>query len=538
MINSRCIPAALALALTVLTLPALAADASATATAAGAAVPAFDLEADVERTLKTFDVPGIAIAIVKDGKVIAARGFGVRKLGDPAPVDGKTLFEVASNSKAFTAATLSMLVDEGKLAWDDPVTKHLPGFQMNDAYVTGQMTVRDLLTHRSGLGLGAGDLLWWPATNFSDDEIIERLRYVKPATSFRASYAYDNLLYIVAGKIIAAKTGKPWGEAVRERILTPLGMTTTTTSVADEAGNPDVASPHSRIGDRISVVKEMPVPNAAGAVGINTNAEDIARWMMVLLDQGKLDSVGKQGRLFSEARSRDMWSMQTPIAIRDPQPALAATKPNFYGYGLGFNLRDYHGIKLVQHGGALVGFYSTVVMAPEAKLGVAILTNAENSGSMQALQWRILDHYLNVPASDWIGLVSGVEQERHREEVQKVGKAATARAVKSQPSLALAAYDGDYEDPWYGKVTIRQEGGRHVMRFTRTPDLEGTLEHFQHDTFIVRWKDRNFNADAYVTFSLNPDGSIERIRMQPVSAETDFSYDFQDLALTPVKKEK
>jgi hypothetical protein len=282
----------------------------------------------------------------------------------------------------------------------------------------------------------------------------------------------------------------------------------------------------------------MPVPNAAGAVGINTNAEDIARWMMVLLDQGKLDAVGKQGRLFSEARSRDMWSMQTPIAIRDPQPALAATKPNFYGYGLGFNLRDYHGIKLVQHGGALVGFYSTVVMVPEAKLGVAILTNAENSGSMQALQWRILDQYLNVPASDWIGLVSGVEQERHREEVQKVGKAATARAVKSQPSLALAAYDGDYEDPWYGKVTIRQEGGRQVMRFTRTPALEGTLEHFQHDTFIVRWKDRNLNADAYVTFSLNPDGSIERIRMQPVSAETDFSYDFQDLALTPVKKEK
>lgn len=536
MINFERIPAALALALTVLTLPALAADTAPAAVTANA--PAFDLQADVERTLKTFDVPGIAIAIVKDGKVIAARGFGMRKLGDPAPVDGKTLFEVASNSKAFTAATLSMLVDEGKLAWDDPVTKHLPGFQMNDAYVTGQMTVRDLLTHRSGLGLGAGDLLWWPATDFSDDEIIERLRYVKPATSFRASYAYDNLLYIVAGKIIAAKTGKPWGEAVRERILTPLGMNTTTTSVADEAGNPDVASPHSLVGDRISVIKEMPVPNAAGAVGINTNAEDIARWMMVLLDQGKLDSVGKQGRLFSEARSRDMWSMQTPIAIRDPQPALAATKPNFYGYGLGFNLRDYHGIKLVQHGGALVGFYSTVVMVPEAKLGVAILTNAENSGSMQALQWRILDQYLNVPASDWIGLVSGVEQERHREEVQKVGKAATARAVKSQPSLALAAYDGEYEDPWYGKVTITRQGSKHLMRFTRTPALEGTLEHFQHDTFIVRWKDRNLNADAYVTFSLNPDGSIERIRMQPVSAETDFSYDFQDLALTPVKKEK
>jgi CubicO group peptidase (beta-lactamase class C family) len=534
--------AALALVFSALSLPALAAaDVAASAPAAPAAAttapaPAFDLEADVNRTLKTFDVPGIAIAIVKDGKVIAARGFGVRKLGDPAPVDGKTLFEVASNSKAFTAATLSMLVDEGKLAWDDPVTKHLPGFQMHDSYVTGQMTVRDLLTHRSGLGLGAGDLLWWPTTTFSTDEIVDRLRYVKPATSFRASYAYDNLLYIVAGKIIAAKTGKPWGEAIHERILAPLGMNTTTTSVADEAGNPDVASPHSKIDDRIAVVKPMPVPNAVGAVGINTSAEDIARWMMVLLDQGKLDSVGKPGRLFSEARSRDMWSMQTPIAIRDPKPALAATRPNFSGYGLGFNLRDYHGMKLAQHGGALQGFYSTVVMVPEAKLGVAILTNAENSGSMQALQWRILDQYLNVPASDWIGLVSGVEQERHREELQKVGKAATARAAASKPSLALAAYDGEYEDPWYGKVTIRQEGKKHILTFTRTPDLTGELEHFQHDTFIVRWKERNFNADAYVTFALNPDGSIERIRMQPVSNETDFSYDFQDLALVPVKK--
>src|SRR5471032_517738 len=188
------------------------------------AVPAYNLDADVNTILKTFDVPGIAVAIVKDGKVVVAKGFGVRKLGAPAPVDGRTLFEIASNSKAFTAATLAMLVDEGKLSWDDPVTKHLPGFRMYDSYVTGEMTVRDLLTHRSGLGLGAGDLLWWPTTNFSTNEIVEKLRYIKPATSFRSRYAYDNLLYIVAGQIIAAKTGKPWGEAVRERILTPLGM--------------------------------------------------------------------------------------------------------------------------------------------------------------------------------------------------------------------------------------------------------------------------------------------------------------------------
>jgi CubicO group peptidase (beta-lactamase class C family) len=173
---------------------------------------------------------------------VAARGFGVRKLGAPDKVDGKTLFEVASNSKAFTAAALAMLVDEGKLAWDDPVTKHLPDFQMYDAYVTHEMTVRDLLTHRSGLGLGAGDLLWWPTTSFSTDEIIHKLRYIAPSTSFRSSYAYDNLLYIVAGKIIAAKSGKTWGETIHERILAPVGMTGTTTSLAENEGNPNVAN--------------------------------------------------------------------------------------------------------------------------------------------------------------------------------------------------------------------------------------------------------------------------------------------------------
>ncbi|MRW88112.1 serine hydrolase [Pseudoduganella sp. FT26W] len=488
---------------------------------------------DVRRALKTFDVPGMAIAIVMNGEVLSARGYGVRKLGEPTPVDGKTLFEVASNSKAFTAATLAMLVDEGKLAWDDPVTKHLPGFQMYDSYVTGQMTVRDLLTHRSGLGLGAGDLLWWPSTNFSTDEIIERLRYVKPATSFRASYAYDNLLYIVAGKIIAEKTGKPWGEAVQERILTPLGMNGTKTSVAEMLATSDYSAPHSKIRDKISVVKPMPVPNAVGAVGINTNAEDIGRWMSLLLNQGKMED-GKQ--LFSSKQAAELWSEQTPMRIRDPKPALAATKPNFMAYGLGFQLRDYRGYKVAMHGGALQGFYSTVLMVPEKKFGIAILTNAENSAAMASLYYTMLDLVLDAPVkTDWIKVYAEQEAAMHKEELERQGKETTARAAASKPSLPLASYDGEYEDAWYGKASIRAEGGKHVMRFERTPDLSGELEHFQHDTFIVRWKERNFNADAYVTFALNPDGSIERMKMAPISTETDFSYDFRDLSFTPVK---
>lgn len=533
------IAAAIVLAFSSIAVPALAADTAPVTAAAAAPAPAFDLERDVNSALKLFDVPGIAIAIVKDGKVVTTKGFGVRKLGEPAAVDAQTLFEVASNSKGFTAAALAMLVDEGKLAWDDPVTKHLPGFQMHDSYVTGAMTIRDLLTHRSGLGLGAGDLLWWPTTTFTTDEIIEKLRYIRPATSFRNSYAYDNLLYIVAGKIIADKAGKSWGEAMHERILAPLGMTGTTTSLAENAGNPDVATAHSKINGKIAAVKSMPVPNAVGAVGINTNAEDIAKWMMLLLDEGKIagvtDKDGKPARLLSEKQARELWTAQTPVKIGEPKPALAATKPNFSAYGLGFQLRDYKGMKVAMHGGALQGFYSRVLMVPEAKLGVAILTNAENGGSMTALQWRILDHYLLAAPSDWLALVSKVEQDQHAEEVKKQGKASSARAAKSQPSLPLAAYDGEYEDAWYGKVVIKPEGRKHILSFTRTPDLTGELEHWQHDTFIVRWKERNFNADAYVTFSLNPDGSIDRVKMAPVSTETDFSYDFQDLNLVPVK---
>jgi CubicO group peptidase (beta-lactamase class C family) len=508
-----------------------------------AADAAYNLDADVARVLKNFDVPGLAIAVVKDGKVVVARGFGVRKLGDATPVDGKTLFEIASNSKAFTAAALAMLVDDGKLAWDDPVTKHLPDFQMYDAYVTKEMTVRDLLTHRSGLGLGAGDLMWWPTTSFSTDEIIHNLRYIRPATSFRNSYAYDNLLYIVAGKIIAQKSGKSWGDTMRERILTPVGMTATTTSLAENAGNPNVANAHSKIDGKIAAVKAMPVANAVGAVGINTNAEDIARWMNVLLDGGKLagagkDAAGKEIRLFSAAQSREMWTPQTPMKISEPKPALAATKPNFFAYGLGFQLRDYKGQKLAQHGGALQGFYSRVVMVPESKLGIAILTNAESGGAMTALQYRLLDQYLGAAPSDWIKLIGDVEAEAHAKEQARLKTATTARAAKSKPSLALAAYDGDYQDAWYGKATIKAVGNKRVLSFAKTPDLTGELEHFQHDTFIVRWKERNFNADAYVTFSLNPDGSIERMKMAPVSTDTDFSYDFADLTFTPVKVEK
>ncbi len=522
----HCMAAGVLLAVTALACVAGSAAAQAVGAATSPVSQAYDLEADVTRVMTAFDVPGVAIAIVKDGKLVTARGFGVRRRGEAGAVDADTIFEIASNSKGFTAAALALLVDQGKLAWDDPVTRHLPEFRMYDAYVTQEMTVRDLLVHRSGLGLGAGDLLWWPTTTFSTDEIIHQLRHIRPATSFRNSYAYDNLLYIVAGKIIAQKAGKPWGEVLRERFFQPLGMTRTSTSIDQQALLGNWSSPHSKINDKAVPVKPIPVPNAVGAVGVNSSANDLARWMNALL---------AGPGIVSPEQARELWTAQTPMKISTPKPTLEATRPNFLAYGLGFQLRDYQGRKLVQHGGALQGFYTYVVMVPEESLGIAILTNAESSPALRALQYRLLDQHLGVAPTDWIGRIAAVQRAEDDKERQRIKSATTVRSVKSTPSLALAAYDGQYQDAWYGKMSIGVEGGKRVLRFARTPDLVGELQHFQHDTFIVRWKERNFNADAYVTFSLNPDGSIERVKMAPVSEETDFSYDFADLLFTPLR---
>jgi CubicO group peptidase (beta-lactamase class C family) len=491
---------------------------SASAALAQSPAPAaWSMDADVERVRTLFNVPGIAIAVVKDGKVLAARGFGVRKLGDAAPVDGQTLFEIAANSKSFAAAMMAMLVDEGKLAWDDPVIKHLPDFQMFDPRATREMTIRDLLANRSGLGEGAGDMLWWPATRFSTDEIIHQLRYIPPARSFRSSYMYEYLPFIVAGKIVSRKMGKPWGEAVRERIFAPLGMTDSTTSLAGNAGRMDVAAPHARVDGKMAVVAPLPTANAIGAVGINSSADDLARWMMALLG-------GTPRRLFSDAQARELWTPQTPIPIRAPKPQLAATRPNFAAYGLGFDLRDYHGMQVVSHGGWQIGFYSTVVLVPSAHLGIAILTNADSSPAMNALKYRLLDHYTGLAPADWIAAQAAVAAWSDDE----------TPLPPKQAGAILGPVDGAYRDAWYGSATITAAGAGHVLTLNQTPGLTGTLEHYRNDTFIVHWKERSFNADAWVTFARKPDGSVERITMAPVSGETDSSFDFHDLAFKPV----
>src|SRR4029077_2124939 len=271
--------------------------------------PPPDLDSYVANAMKTFEVPGIALALVKDGKIVATKGYGVRKLGDPTPVDEYTMFGIGSNTKAFTTAALAPLVDEGKLACDYPVYQRLPGFVMYDPYVSHEMTIRDLLTHRSGMGLGEGDLLFWPHTTFTRDEIIYKLRFMKPASSFRSQFAYDNLLYIAAGQIIPAVTGKSWEEYVTDKSLKPLGMKTTTLSNAHFPAGADIAWPHSKIGGPLRPIDFVELDNAAPAGSINSSVAEMSRWLMLQLNRGKFPD--SDARLFSEQRSQDMWSAQT-----------------------------------------------------------------------------------------------------------------------------------------------------------------------------------------------------------------------------------
>ena len=510
------------------------ATAAAQTSPAGSAPP--DIDAWVARAMKTFDVPGLGLAIVKDGKVVLAKGYGVRKLRAPEPVDGQTLFGIASNTKVFTAVALGLLVEEGKVAWDAPVVRYLPAFQMYDPYVTRELSVRDLLTHRSGLGLGAGDLLWWPPSTYNRAEIAHRLRFIKPATSFRSAYAYDNVLYLVAGQLIEAVSGQGWEDFVTARILRKVGMSGSNVlhSAASAGGN--VAATHASVDGALRPIAPFLSDNTNPAGGINSNAGDMAKWMNVLLAGGALPD---GSRLVSEATVRQISTIVTPLMPGlNTAPELAPLRHGFSGYALGLNVRDYRGARMWHHGGGLPGYVSRVVMLPDQKLGVTVLTNAEAGGVIDSVVYHVLDHELGAPPHDWIEAYRAVVARSEAFMAEQDKKAAASRDAASKPSLPLERYAATYEDAWYGDITIALEQGKLVMHFSRTPSLVGDLEHWQYDTFVVRWRDRELRADAFVTFALNPDGTIDQAKMRAVSPTTDFSFDFQDLRLVPVAAKK
>ena len=518
------------LRLTVLILAAL----FLAAAAAAQTTPPADLDAYVARAMKTFEVPGVAVAIVKDGKIVLAKGYGVRKLGDPTLVDEHTLFGIGSNTKAFTAAALATLVDQGKISWDDPVYQRLPGFQMYDPYVSHEMTIRDLLTHRSGMGLGEGDLLFWPHTTFTRQEIIYKLRFMKPASGFRSHYAYDNLLYMTAGQVIPAVTGTSWEDYVREKILVPLGMKTSNTSNTLFRPGDNYAFPHSKVDGKLQVVPFQELDNAGPAGSINSSVAEMCKWLRLQLGRGKFPD--RDGRLFSEAQSREMWSSQTILPINETSTGpLAALRPHFHSYGLGWGLSDYKGRKLIGHSGGLSGFVTRVLLIPEENLGIVILTNAEQTSAFEAILFHIVDHYLGGATSDWITAFKAQDDKDGQDAAEAIRKAASSRAADSKPSLPVEKYVGVYTDAWYGAVTIKLQEGKLVFSLDHTPMAVADLQHWQYDTFKAHWRDRTIE-DALVTFALKPDGAIDHFTMVAVSPLADFSFDYQDLYFTPQEK--
>ncbi len=489
------------------------------------------IESEIHKAMATFQVPGVAVAIVKDNKVIMSKGFGIIEQGKPDKVTANTLFGVASNTKAMTAALLAGLIDEGKLSWQTKVIDIIPEFQMPDAYVTREFTITDLLAHNAGLGLGAGDLMIWPHTSLTTQDIIKGLKHLPQVSSFRSEFAYDNLMYIIAGEVIARVTGQPWKTVIKERIFTPLGMTNTRSAYSlIEKSNKNVARAHVPLEGKLNVVGGNFLEKFAAAGSVASSVNDMSYWLKAQLNRGLY---GKDKRLFSTHQSRVMWQAKTVLPVSEN--AMQQDKTHFSAYGLGWFLKDYHGVKLVHHSGGILGMVSKVVLVPEENLGMVILTNQQSGYAFNAIYHQILNEYLNLPEKDWVAYYDDKKKKRVAKEQARLAKAAQSVTKDSLPSLALKDYAKTYQDNWYGEINITLVEKKLQMQFGNTPELKGTLEHYQHNTFIVRWHDRTLEADAFVNFNLNEAGNIHYATMKAVSTATDFSFDFHDLKLLPKK---
>lgn len=510
---------ALALAISILKTPAAI---------AGQEMSSSDIDLLVTGVMEEFQVPGMAVGIIKDGEIVHAKGYGVRQLGNNTPIDTNTLFSIASNSKAFTTAAISILVDDGVLGWDDKVYQYLPDFRMYDPWVSQEFTIRDLVIHNSGLGLGAGDLMFWPSPGFTREEITHKLRYLKPVSSFRSEFAYDNLLYIVAGEVIPAATGMSFEDFVDLRILKPLEMDSCAANRTKLKGEKNFADHHAVIEGKLQQVERL-TPSTeetviAAAGGLQCSVSSMLKWLRMHLNGGKLPN-GES--LISEKMHRELWTPQTIGTLSETARDWYGS--NFLAYGLGWSISDMFGHKHVSHGGGLLGMITHVDMIPDINLGVITFTNQQSGPALRAVYTSILSSYLGVDDVDWVDRFRTSYAERQRKALQAMETETDNAETNRQPSLDLGEYVGDYRDPWFETVSIDLRGEQLYFTSHRSPRLKGAMEHFNGNTFIVRWEDRSLEADAYVKFDTDFKGTVSSMKMRAVSDLTDFSFDFHDL---------
>lgn len=472
-------------------------------TVAGADLDGFD--AYCRKALKDWNVPGFAIAIVKDNEAVLARGYGVKELGKADPVTEHTLFAIASNTKAFVAGSVAVLVNQKKLKWDDHAQDRLAYFQVfDDPWISRETRVDDLLCHRLGFRTFSGDLLFWN-TPYTAEEVVRRARYLKPQFGFRRGYGYSNLMFIAAGELIGKVAGKPWPEFVRAEILNPLGMTNTALSVAELNSRPDVATPHRAEEDGSPVpIEWMPWTSATAAGGIVSSAHDLSRWLRLQLNMGEFE-----GREFwTPTEAWRMWSVHTPIHIPNED-----SDANMLGAGLGWFVINYKGEYVVRHGGALDGMFSHTLMAPRKKIGVVILSNGMTS-LPGALVWRALDEMLGQTKRDWSGEVLAKTKEA-REKKKKAGEDEASKRIKNtKPSRALSEYAGRYGGPMYGEATITLEKGKLVLHIEPNLELVADLHHWQHDVFEVKWRKKHaWFGDGKLQFLLDQNSAVTEFKM-------------------------
>jgi CubicO group peptidase (beta-lactamase class C family) len=452
-----------------------------------------EFDAYVAKAVRDWQAPGLSIAVVKDGKILFAKGYGVRELGKPEPFDTSTVSAIASTTKAMTAVAMGMLVDEGKVKWDDPVTKYLPSFQLYDPYSTREVTVRDLLTHRAGLG--NADYLWAVA-DLPASEIVRKLRLVKPAYSIRASFVYQNTMYIAAGEVIAAASGMPWSKFVQTRIFEPLGMRNTYPLSSLVPPNANAAIPHFRYGRDTIVAITKDRSQAIGPAGdVWSSAADMSKWMIFLLDSAIVN--GK--RLVKPDTYAELFTPQVMVPPDEFYPTMALTKPHWTTYGLGWFQHDYQGRMLDFHTGSLNGFVAIIGLVPDQRFGVYILSNRDHVEIRHALMYKAIDTYLGNPSRDWSADLLRLYNAR-RAAADSARSANERKRIKgTKPSLALSKYAGVYEDSLIGRIAIVERGGK--LRIDAGPALKGNLEHWQYDRFRARYDDRWQGTD-FITFTI------------------------------------
>ena len=459
----------------------------------------------VESAARDWNAVGLGVAIVKGDSLAFAKGYGILEVGKAARVDEHTRFAVGSTTKAMTSAAVAMLVDEGKLRWDDKVADHIPGFRLHDAYASSELTIRDLLTHRSGLP--GTDLFWAIDENtLPFPEIMKRVRYIRPSSSFRSTFAYQNVMYAIGGTIIERASGMPWDEYIRSRIFAPLGMKESEALVSQIVGKTNVAVPHAEIRDTVRVVPVKSTDAVAPAGSVWSSVSDMSRWMRFMLDSGRVGTT----RLISPATFRELVAPQirAPLAT---YPALQLAAPHALSYGLGWFVQDYNGKTVWMHTGSIDGMSAIVGLIPEDRMGVCILGNLDHIELRHALMYKAFDLYGSGKTRDWSRDLKALlaSQRPARSPGTPAPHVVTARA-----SLSLAMYAGTYADSAYGSVVVSVAGGALNARFEKLN--MGVLDHWDYEVFRTRAK-TTLDAPTSLTFQTNGSGGVSAVRVYGVS---------------------